>query len=86
MGDFNALLISYAFPPVGGAGVQRTAKLVKFLHEFGISPSVLTVRNPSVPLRDEALMRDIPAGTRIIRAATLEPGYDAKSATWKSGA
>ena len=86
MGDFNALLISYAFPPVGGAGVQRTAKLVKFLHEFGISPSVLTVSNPSVPLRDEALMGDIPPGTRIVRAATLEPSYGAKQATWKSEA
>lgn len=76
-------MISYAFPPVGGAGVQRSAKLVKFLHEFGISPSVLTVSNPSVPLRDEALMRDIPHGTRIVHAATLEPSYGAKHATWK---
>jgi len=79
-------MISYAFPPVGGAGVQRAAKLVKFLHEFGISPSVLTVSNPSVPLRDEALMGDIPPGTRIVRAATLEPSYGAKQATWKSEA
>jgi len=86
VGDFNALMISYAFPPVGGAGVQRSAKLVKFLHEFGISPSVLTVSNPSVPLRDEALVRDIPPGTRILRAATLEPSYGAKHATWKSEA
>src|SRR6185295_9483613 len=58
----NALVVSYAFPPVGGAGVQRVTKLVKYLPSYGVTPAVLTVRNPSVPLRDESLERDVPAG------------------------
>lgn len=84
--DFNALIVSYAFPPVGGAGVQRSAKLVKFLPTFGISPSVLTVSNPSVPVRDDAMLGDVPSGTRIVRAPTLEPGEAAKQATWQDAA
>ncbi len=82
----NALVVSYNFPPVGGAGVQRVVKLVKYLPEFGVSTTVLTVSNPSVPLRDEALLRDIPLGTRIVRAATLEPGYAAKQVVWENHA
>jgi glycosyltransferase involved in cell wall biosynthesis len=78
----RALLVSYAFPPVGGAGVQRTVKLLKFLGDFGIEGSVLTVGNPSVPLRDDTLGRDVPAGTSIYRARTFEPSYAAKRAAW----
>ena len=29
--DLRALLVSYSFPPVGGAGVQRVVKLAKYL-------------------------------------------------------
>lgn len=78
----KVVLISYVFPPVGGAGVQRAVKLVKYLPEHGVDPIVLTTKNPSVPLHDESLVRDIPEGTRIERARTLEPGYGAKQAAW----
>ena len=44
----KALIISYVFPPVGGAGVQRVTKFVKYLPEFGWDSTVLTVENPSV--------------------------------------
>ena len=56
----RALVVAYAFPPVGGAGVQRVAKLVKYLPLYGVTPSVLTVKNPSVPVRDDSLGRDLP--------------------------
>jgi hypothetical protein len=75
----RALFIAYTFPPVGGAGVQRTTKFVKYLPQFGWEVSVLTVSNPSVPLRDESLCRDIPSATRIVRARTFEPSYTAKA-------
>lgn len=76
--SLNALVVSYAFPPVGGAGVQRVLKLVKYLPVHGITPTVLTVENPSVPVRDPSLQRDIPSGVEIVRARTLEPSYAAK--------
>jgi len=80
----RALLVSYAFPPVGGAGIQRSVKLAKFLPEFAIEPSVLTVKNPSAPLRDTTFDKDFPPGMQIVRARTLEPGYGVKQATWSS--
>ena len=74
------LFVSYLFPPTGGVGVHRVTKFVKYLPCWGWESSVLTVSNPSVPLRDESLLQDIPAGTIIRRAKTYEPGYAVKQA------
>ena len=79
----RALLVSYAFPPVGGAGVQRITKLAKYLPRFGIEPAVLTAANPSVPLSDESLLSDVPPDLVVLRARTLEPSYRAKRAVWR---
>jgi glycosyltransferase involved in cell wall biosynthesis len=73
------LLITYPFPPVGGAGVQRVTKFVKYLPRHGWDVSVLTVSNPSVPLFDNSLAQDIPPGTLIRRARSWEPGYAMKA-------
>lgn len=78
----KVVLVSYAFPPVGGAGVQRAAKLVKYLPHHGVEPIVLTTKNPSVPLTDASLLDAIPKGTRVERARTLEPSYKMKAAAW----
>lgn len=82
----RVLFISYLFPPTGGVGVQRVTKFVKYLPDFGWDCSVLTAANPSAPLRDESLLRDIPAATVIYRARTLEPGYAVKQAVSASSA
>jgi glycosyltransferase involved in cell wall biosynthesis len=84
--DLRALLVSYSFPPVGGAGVQRVVKLAKYLPLHGVRPAVLTVANASVPVRDESLLRDVPAQMEIARARTLEPGYAAKREAWRAAA
>lgn len=76
----RALVIAYVFPPSGGAGVQRVSKFVKYLPHFGWDCSVLTVSNPSVPLRDESLLAEIPEATVIRKARTFEPGYALKHA------
>ena len=69
-------VISYNFPPVGGAGVQRPVKFVKYLREFGSgAPVVLSVANPSVPVRDKSLLKDIPDDVKVYSARTLEPSY-----------
>ena len=72
------LLVSCHFPPVGGAGVQRPTKFVKYLGEYGWDVSVLTVANPSVPAFDESLLKDIPDEVHIEKARTWEPGYHLK--------
>lgn len=72
------LLISYAFPPVGGAGVQRPLKFAKYLPTYGWMPTVLTVANPSVPVLDAKLLQEVDANVTVLRARTLEPAYGAK--------
>lgn len=83
-GSLRALVVAYNFPPVGGAGVQRVSKLVKYLPSQGVRPSVLTVANPSVPLTDASLEGDLPEGLEITRARTFEPGYALKQAAWQT--
>ena len=82
----RALVIAYAFPPTGGAGVGRPLKLVKYLPAHGVRPAVLTASNPSVPLRDESLLADLPPDLEIVRVRTLEPGYAVKQAGWTAQA
>ncbi len=55
------LMISHAFPPVGGAGVQRSAKFAKFLPQFGWSPLVWAADHVVGWPRDETLLADLPA-------------------------
>lgn len=82
----RVLIASYAFPPVGGAGVQRVLKLVKYLPEHGVTPVVLTAKNPSVPVVDVSLLAEVPGNVEILRARTFEPGYAAKQLAWNAQA
>lgn len=72
------LVVTYTFPPVGGAGVQRITKFIKHLPEYGWLPTVLTVENPSVPVLDHSLDADVPSGVKVLRARSLEPSYALK--------
>ncbi|MCF6271312.1 MAG: glycosyltransferase family 4 protein [Melioribacteraceae bacterium] len=69
----KALIITYYFPPAGGAGVQRALKFVKYLPQFGWEPIVLTVENPDSPVDDTSLFGDIPEGTKVYKTKSLEP-------------
>lgn len=82
----RVLIVAYNFPPVGGAGVQRVTKFVKYLPDFGWNATVLTTANPSVPVYDESLLADVPPPTVIVKARTLEPGYALKRVVSASGA
>lgn len=57
----KVLIITYYWPPSGGAGVQRWLKFAKYLPEFGWQPVILTVdpEYASYPQRDESLVREI---------------------------
>lgn len=69
----KALIISYYWPPSGGAGVQRWLKFVKYLREFGWEPVIYTPSNPEYPEADLSLARDIPAGIQILQQPIWEP-------------
>lgn len=69
----KVLIITYYWPPAGGAGVQRALKFVKYLPQFGWEPIVLTVENPDSPVDDASLADDIHEGTKVYRTKSLEP-------------
>ncbi|MDF2933229.1 MAG: glycosyl transferase family 1 [Chryseobacterium sp.] len=67
------LIITYYWPPAGGPGVQRWLKFAKYLPEFGWKPIIFTPENPSYPLLDESLVKDIPENLEIIKTKIWEP-------------
>jgi len=67
----KVLIIAYHFPPLGGGGVQRTLKFVKYLPSFGWQAVVLTTKNPDFDHSDENLLDDLPAETIIERTFSL---------------
>lgn len=71
----RVLIITYYWPPAGGAGVQRWLKFAKYLPEFGWQPVVYTPENPEYPSIDESLLNDVPEVCEILRTPITEP-YD----------
>lgn len=65
----KVLIITYYWPPSGGAGVQRWLKFSKYLSDYGWEPVILTV-NPeyaSYPQKDNSLMEEVSPFLKIIR-------------------
>ncbi|MTI53431.1 TDP-N-acetylfucosamine:lipid II N-acetylfucosaminyltransferase [Geosporobacter ferrireducens] len=63
----KVLVIAYIFPPLGGSGVQRTLKFVKYLREFGWEPVVVTVGTTMCQFKDVSMISEIPDGVKVIR-------------------
>jgi glycosyltransferase involved in cell wall biosynthesis len=70
-GRRRVLVLAYFFPPLGGAGVQRTLKFVKYLAAFGWDATVVSTRSRLYPARDPSLLDEVPEKTRVIRTAAL---------------
>jgi glycosyltransferase involved in cell wall biosynthesis len=67
----RVLVLAYFFPPLGGAGVQRTLKFVRYLQQLGWGATVVSTRSRHYPARDPSLLQEVPAETRVIRTAAL---------------
>ncbi|WP_035648764.1 glycosyltransferase family 4 protein [Flavobacterium sp. ASV13] len=67
------LIITYYFPPAGGPGVQRWLKFVKYLPEFDIQPIVYIPENPTYPIVDEGLVKEISDKVIILKNKIWEP-------------
>ncbi|MCK5811972.1 MAG: glycosyltransferase family 4 protein [Clostridiales bacterium] len=74
----KVLLIADEFPPVGGAGVQRTIKFVKYLREYGYEPIVFTRGDTHILLRDDTLIKEIPKDVVVIRTKPYDLLYQNK--------
>lgn len=65
----RCLVITYYFPPVGGGGVQRMVKFIKYLTRWGWEFTVIT-SDPSsafnIP-RDKSLINELPENIEIVR-------------------
>jgi glycosyltransferase involved in cell wall biosynthesis len=70
----RVLIITYYWPPSGGAGVQRWLKFSKYLPQYGWEPFILTV-NPgyaSYPTFDVSLEKDIPENIKVFRTKATD--------------
>lgn len=67
------LIITYYWPPAGGPGVQRWLKFVKYLPDFGVQPIVYIPENPTYPIVDENLMKDVSDKAIILKQKIFEP-------------
>lgn len=69
----KVLIITYYWPPAGGPGVQRWLKFVKYLPDFGIQPIVYIPENPTYPIVDENLVKDVSDKVIILKQKIFEP-------------
>lgn len=69
----KVLIITYYWPPSGGAGVQRWLKFTKYLPSSGWVPLILTVmpEYAAYPFRDASLYGEIPLDVEVHRTRAL---------------
>ncbi len=69
------LIITYYWPPSGGAGVQRWVKLAKYLPDYGVKPIILTVDSASASYMqvDKKLMEDVDPNLIVHTTNSFEP-------------
>jgi glycosyltransferase involved in cell wall biosynthesis len=71
----RVLFLAYHFPPIGGGGVQRNSKFVRYLRDFGYEPVVVT--GPGLPrgrwTPQDATLADDVDGVEVRRIADAEP-------------
>jgi glycosyltransferase involved in cell wall biosynthesis len=70
----KVLIITYYWPPSGGAGVQRWLKFAKYLPEYGWEPVILTVdpEYAAYPATDNSLEREIPASLKVFKTKATD--------------
>jgi glycosyltransferase involved in cell wall biosynthesis len=63
----KVLILTYYWPPSGGAGVQRWLKFAKYLPEFGWQPYILTVDPDyaAYPVTDYSLVNGLPDSVNV---------------------
>jgi glycosyltransferase involved in cell wall biosynthesis len=71
----KVLIITYYWPPTGGAGVQRWLKFSKYFRDFGWEPIIYTPSNPDFPITDDTLLKDVPTNLMVLKTEITEP-YD----------
>lgn len=70
----KVLIITYYWPPSGGAGVQRWLKFTKYLPEFGWEPVILTVdpEYAAYPVTDNSLAAELSLSVKVHRTPAID--------------
>lgn len=69
----KVLIISYHFPPSGGANTRRLLMFLKYLPQFHWTPIVLTTRGGTGFGFDPSLLKLVPREVRVHKAFDLSP-------------
>jgi glycosyltransferase involved in cell wall biosynthesis len=67
----RVLVLAYLFPPLGGAGVQRTLKFVRYVEPLGWDATIISTRSRHYPARDPSLLAEIPTSAHLVRTPAL---------------
>lgn len=66
------LMVSYDFPPIGGGGIQRNVKFLKYLSQLSWDTNVLTVKERDFYVFDYTLLKEI-RNTNVYKSGSLDP-------------
>ncbi|MCB9850119.1 MAG: glycosyltransferase [Phycisphaerales bacterium] len=81
----RVLMISCAFPPTGGPGVQRSAKFAKYLPQHGWTPIVCAADHmPDLPY-DTSLLSDLSDKLAVHRIQLFDPRSRLRAYQTRSG-
>ena len=69
----NILLITFYWPPAGGAGVYRWLRFSKYFKKNGCNLTVYCPENANWPIIDNELTEQIPKEIKVIRRKIFEP-------------
>jgi len=73
MSTKRVLILTYYWPPSGGAGVQRWLKFAKYLPQHGWKPVVFVPEGANYPALDPKLESDVSPSIDIWKGPIVEP-------------
>ncbi len=69
----KVLIITYYWPPAGGPGVQRWVKFANYLPDFDIESIIYTPENPTYPIVDSSMEKEISKDLTVLKQPIWEP-------------
>ncbi len=73
MKNNKVLIVTYYWPPAGGAAVYRVTKFCKYLSRNGWEPVVLTVNESESSQQDDSLLKELPENIKVYKTRSFEP-------------
>ncbi len=71
----RVFFLTYYFPPLGGIAALRNAKMARYLADFGWDAEVFHAGDGTTAVRDESLVKQLPASIHRFPVRTLEAAF-----------